>query len=768
MSDLHPSVDKCPSCGAPVAEGASVCTYCQSPLAWGGKPPLHPNRSVRDAATEWARKTFGAPGGFADLIQSVQVHDEVFHRIFTTSARRDVTEERVAANERRSQAARVDPNTVDPFALSTEALRAKSEHVTSCTSCGGSGSASCPGCGGDGRTNCPHCGGSGQERRYYQKSSRLVKCGVCRAAGTVACGMCDGSGNVTCRGCNGSGHQVAWLTYGERSRGYVSITPESPVYVAHGQLLEPRALEPADLQAFGTLISQEDPGPLHLSDGMDKAFLRVQTSSLDPRLERVTYQQYLKLAIVRRDATFEMSGTRGVLILSGSNLDGSLTEDSTRPIRRRLYLWTLLGCALLAGMMTLFGWLHGSAPYFDRSNGWLLGACLATALLGSIFIGGFLRVLRPGFRLGNLHRFETWIGACAVASLVVALLVFMFSRPTAGEVQHALAMGNTAGARMTLVALHSTKGDTSEVLAADDAVTVAEARALTGDDKLQVLDKVAARKGPGAKDAADMARTERLAEMRQLLVDHRSADAVARIDRWWPSSWQGDPEVADVRARAEDQLFAGCSDAPCRYSAAALAQGAVATPDREARTSAARQTLVSELSFSEVTGERTLSRLQRLRALAATAAKSAQISLDDRDMTTKAAALAMWANNERGKVPLIAAGEAVADELLGSVSHRDVNVDSATVDGVLAFLSMDGQKTCRGVYLVGPTRDSRTLDAAPETTSRLLSQAVGHPAAIKNPVRGASTSRWVEGGTMVVGRWTNGALVELRIGDATP
>jgi len=768
MSDLGPSVDKCPSCGAPVAEGASVCAYCQSPLAWGGKPPTHPNRSVRDAATDWARKTFGAPRGFADLIQSVQVRDEVFHRIFTTSVRREVTEERVATNERRSQAARVDHSTVDPFALSTEALRAKSEHVTGCTSCGGSGSSSCPGCGGDGRTNCPHCGGSGQERRYYQKSSRLVKCSVCRAAGTVACGMCDGGGSVTCRGCNGSGHQLAWLTYDEQSRGYASITPESPVYVAHGQLLEQRALERGDLQGFGTVISEDDPGPLHFADGMDKAFLRAQTSSLDPRLERVTYQQYLRLAIVRRDAAFEMCGTRGVLVLSGGNLDGSVTEEAIRPIRRRLHLWTLLACALLAALMALFGWLRGSAPYFDRSNAWLLGASAATALLGTIFIGGFLRALRPGFRFGSLRRIEKWVGACAVASLVGALLVFAFSRPTAGEVKQALAVGDIPRAKVILAALHSTNGDTAEALETDDTVMLAEARSLTGDDKLQLVDKVTARNGPAAKQAADIARGERLAQIRQLLVDQRPADAVGRIDQWWPSSWRGDPDVAELRARAEDQSFAGCSDDPCRYSAAALAEGAVATPDREARSAAARQTLVSDLSFSEVTGEPTLSRLQRLRALAATAAKSSEISVDDKDVTTKAEALARWANGERAKVPLIAAGEAVANELLGSVSHRDANVDSATVDGVLAFLSMDGQKTCRGVYLVGPAKDSRTLDATPETTSRLLSQAVGHPAAIKKPARGASTSRWVEAGTMVVGRWTNGALVELRIGDATP
>jgi hypothetical protein len=729
---------------------------------------MTPDRSVREAATEWARKVFAAPRHFADLIQSVQVHDEVLHRAFTTIARRDLTEERVASNERRSQTTRVDPNTVDPFAVSIEALRAKSEHVTACAACGGSGSASCSGCGGDGRTRCHHCGGGGQERRYYKKTSRLVKCSVCRASGTVSCGTCDGGGTVTCRGCNGSGHQLAWLTYGEQVRGYASITPESPVAVAHRQLLEHRALPPADLRAFGTLVSQEERGPLKHSPGMDKAFLRTQTGSLDPRLERVSYQQYLKLAVVRRDATFEMCGTKGVLVLSGGNLVGSRTEEAIRPIRRRLFLWTLFGCGLLVALSALFSSLRGSTPYFERSNGWLLIAGGAAALLGITFMGGLLRALRPGFRLGRVGPVERALGALTLASLCGGLLVFVLNRPTVGEAQRALQSGNVERARLVVDALRSTKGDPPDVLEAEDAVTLGEAQTLTGEDKLRVLDSVAARNGTRAKEAADAARTERITEVRQLIDDKHPADAIARIDRWWPGSWQGDPQIAELRASAQDQSFAGCTDDPCRYSAASLANGATSTPDRAARTTTARQTLMSALSFAEVTGEPTLGRLQRLRALAATAAMSGPVSGGDREIAAKAAAATALATTERAKVSLLAADEPVAAELLGTVTHRDASTDTATVDGILAFLSLDGQKKCRGVYLVGPTKESRSLDAVPDAMIRILSQAVGHPATIKKPTQGANTSRWMEGGNMVFGRWTNGALVELRIGDATP
>jgi hypothetical protein len=42
------------------------------------------------------------------------------------------------------------------------------------------------------------------------------------------------------------------------------------------------------------------------------------------------------------------------------------------------------------------------------------------------------------------------------------------------------------------------------------------------------------------------------------------------------------------------------------------------------------------------------------------------------------------------------------------------------------------------------------------------------PATVKSPPSGSKTSRWMEGGTAVVGRWSEGAPRELRIGDATP
>lgn len=90
MTAPSPSALRCPSCGAPVPEGAATCSYCRATLGWGPGAPVPPTRSVRDAAAHWARSIFGAPRNFADLIQSVQVRDEVFERIVTEVARREV------------------------------------------------------------------------------------------------------------------------------------------------------------------------------------------------------------------------------------------------------------------------------------------------------------------------------------------------------------------------------------------------------------------------------------------------------------------------------------------------------------------------------------------------------------------------------------------------------------------------------------------------------------------------------------------------------
>src|SRR5258708_3753802 len=151
MTESIPSTLACPSCGAPVAAGAVRCSYCAGTLVWGALAPMTPKRSVRDAAEAWARTVFGAPRKFADLVRGVEVRDEVIHRVITNVVRRDIHEERLPSNARTRSAPRVDPRTVDPFAVPIEELRAASEHFPTCVGCGGAGKSACPSCRGGGR-----------------------------------------------------------------------------------------------------------------------------------------------------------------------------------------------------------------------------------------------------------------------------------------------------------------------------------------------------------------------------------------------------------------------------------------------------------------------------------------------------------------------------------------------------------------------------------------------------------------------------------------
>jgi hypothetical protein len=194
---------------------------------------------------------------------------------------------------------------------------------------------------------------------------------------------------------------LAWLTYDQRSREVAVIEPNSPVLAAHKQLTQHRLLDVSELAAFGVQASVESEGPLPAFAGDEPACVRKQKASLDPRLERVARQQYLKLAVVRRDATFEMCGTSGVLVLSGNNLAGSRTKEALAPIRRRAVLWVLSAVALFFGAQALRGALEHPGAYFESTNG-PVGVALTIGFLFSVLLMG--GVLRSGWGVFGLQR----------------------------------------------------------------------------------------------------------------------------------------------------------------------------------------------------------------------------------------------------------------------------------------------------------------------------------------------------------------------------
>lgn len=766
--DSLPSLVTCPSCGAPAAPGAATCSYCNAALAWGPMAPMTPTRSVRDAMSAWGRSVFGAPRKLADLVTTVEVRDEVFERVFTQVVRRDVREERMPTNRHTNTRERIDPRSVDPFAISIEDLRNDSEHVTTCDGCTGSGLLACTACAASGRARCPQCGGSGQQLRQYKRSSRWVKCGVCRGGGTVTCGTCIGRGSVTCTYCAGGGHQLAWLTYEQTKRAWAAIEPASPVLLAHRQLKEHRALAPADVSAFGTVFSTEARAPLRPDmDGIDRNLLVAQLATVDSRLERVEYQQFLRLAVVRRDVTYEMCGTRGLLVLSGGNLVGSRTPAALRPIHLRLYLWS--ACAVLMLIITASGLGAFVLPgaYFARWNNWSRLAWWSLFVLGLVAIDAILREIRPSFKFGRLAMFEKTAAAGAVVAAIAGVVLGALSRPSVVEGQRELTRGDLNDARSVVDALKVTRGQTPDVLDLDDAVKIAGVNALKGDAKLKILDEVVARNGMHAGEAAAKARAERVDEIKQLLDGKKPTEALERMESWFAGKWRSDPELAELAARANDVAVAQCDDDACRYARARKANSVASTVDRAVHASETRTTLLGALSFAESPGETQLDRLTRLRSVMAAAEKAVAVGGDDTELLQTAKTAGEFARAERAKVPVLNADETTVAELLGPIEQggRMPYVRFATAD---VFLNIDAQHKCRGAYVTGKTPQLHELDISSVTTKDLLSQIIGHPTTVHSATGDSATATWWDAGTVIVARWKRSKLVELRVGDATP
>jgi hypothetical protein len=303
---------------------------------------------------------------------------------------------------------------------------------------------------------------------------------------------------------------------------------------------------------------------------------------------------------------------------------------------------------------------------------------------------------------------------------------------------------------------------------ADDALMLTQAEAATGEEKLRLLDTVANRKGRRALEASRAARAERVKEIRRQLEAGNATAALASLEQSFPS-WEGqaEPEIEGLRARAHDLAFAACTDAVCRFDASAKALASFGTPEREARAEKFRNQLVESLSFAALEQETTLARLQRLGALSSLATDIID-GVSDKEMRLKARQAHDFARIERAKVPLIGNDDGVAAELLGELTPIGPKLMSIELDGIEAFLVLDAQRKCRGLYAAGK-RGARALPSSGLwPADRVLSQAVGREMLTKRPPAGDGTVRWTQDKVPIVARWNGDNLIELRIGNAAP
>jgi hypothetical protein len=545
---------------------------------------------------------------------------------------------------------------------------------------------------------------------------------------------------------------------------------ESPILIAHRHLREQRFLGPRDLERFTPFVTIQHPGPLS-RDALERddadALARI-APAIDPRLERLTAQQFLRFGAVRRDVRYEMCGTIGTVALSGATLLGANTAEALRPIRRRLMLLAAATLILIVFASMWHSSFSGPTAYFAASNSRLTAALIIGIVAAITAASGALRRLRPGFRWWPSNRFEHVSAAVFVAAFAGTPLIAFIGRPTNTEARAAIAKGDLERARVVVEALKTTRSS-PDVIELGDELSLAEAEHLSGDARITKLDEAATHPGPHADEARDRARQARIEAVQAALAAQQPAEALTRLERW-SSELATAPEAPELRAQAYEQKAAACTNAACGFLATRSAEGAHTSPARSQALSAARQQVLAALEPKEASDADALRRVLARRGAAAIG-REVLAATPDAQLAEKATAAVAAAEAEISKVLLTGAPIALVNEVLDRPTPGSPLTGWVELQGVAVYPA-DVAGRCTGLYVVGAVASSRSLSGKEPGLRRLLAQATGRPTAAIQPrpksPKEQEISRWTEGPTQVLARWNGEALMELRIGDATP
>ncbi len=724
--------------------------------------------SIRQALRVWGRSIPGGPRRLDDQITGIEASDDVVVRVATEIVRRDLVERRVAVHARAQHAGRtIHASKLDPFAASMAELRTQTEHAARCAHCEGSGLEGCPGCRATGRATCGACDGKG---RTYVKSTRGAKCKDCHETGKVHCPTCEGTAKVACSGCGGSGQQLVWWEYTESVRSVAAFRGESPILLAHRHLREHRVLSPGDLKHFVPFVTVQHAGPIpiHALEAADAEALAQIAPAIDPRLERVRAQQFLTFGVVRRDVRYEMCGTTGTVALSGATLLGANTPDAVRPIHRRLMILAAATLILIVLTSSLHSSFRGPTMYFAASNSWLTTVLFLGVLAAIVAASGALRRLRPGFRWWPSNRFEQVFAAVFIAAFASVPLIWLVARPSVSEARTAFVAGDLERAGIVVEALKATRSS-AEATDVSDALTIAAADRLSGDERIAKLDEAAGHPGTQAGEARDRARKARVDVVQAALAAKQPAEALKRLDGW-SSELANAPEAPELRAQANDQKAVSCVDVACRFFTTRAADAAHTSPVRSQALSTARQQVLAALEPKEASDPAALTHIRALRA----AAELGRVVLEatpDAELSEKATAATGAVDAELSKVVLIGATVALVNEVLDRPQPGSPLTGWHELEGVAVYPA-EVAGHCSGLYVVGAAKGARSLSWKEPGLRRLLAQATGRsPVVIQarpKSSREQESSTWTEGTTPIVARWNSEGLIELRIGAAAP
>lgn len=254
----------------------------------------------------------------------------------------------------------------------------------------------------------------------------------------------------------------------------------------------------------------------------------------------------------------------------------------------------------------------------------------------------------------------------------------------------------------------------------------------------------------------------------RLLDGGTPAEALVVIERWYPD-WANNPELSELRAKAQEQLGQACSNEACRFAATRDANRSMPTPARADALVAARQSLKAKLTLEPVPNEPPIEHLRRARTLMELAVAAQKAAGDDYEIQPLADSGLALARAERAKVALIGAAEEVVTEIMGELTVKAPNIYYREAGPVSIFVVYDAKRRCRGLYAVGSQKGMRSIQSGGKDPNGLLAQALGHPAKLKHPAVATQTvTRWSDGAVPIVVRWLNDAPIELRIGMAAP
>lgn len=722
-----------------------------------------PNDDIAGAVAQWGRARFAGPRHLDALVIGVEHRDEKLERVATRIVKRTLREARVATSARSSTAPRVALASVDPFAYTPESLRAATEHVSHCAHCHASGRMSCGACNGTGNGRCPACRGLGKVQST--KSNRMIQCKACKTTGSAPCRTCAGAGSVYCNACMGSGHELAWLELRETEHTEVSVPLDSPLVVTHRALREARPIARGELDDIVVLDERSADGPLDLQQLAvpDQPAVRAQLARIDPRLERVRHQQYLKLSSIRRDVTYEMCGARATLSLCGNRLTPATTPAATRPIRYRAWLWLILVLGVFATGVACTASMLGQHPYYAVAYGRGYALTALASFCAIPALGAALRAWRGGLRFHRLRWPTAMWAALAASALAFVPISAQLAQPALDDVARAVAEHRVADARAILAAYQERAPASAEAANVQDDVMLAEAQTASGAPRLALLDRVAERHGAASERARAAAMASRLDDARQYLAAD-PAKTLAALDR----DFARDPAqpVAALRALAHDALATRCTTAACTLSHRRQAVAAQTTPARTAALGAARAAALAALDPKRVDAKDLLPRLQQLRALRdeADAARTADAS--DAELQARAKTAFDVADAQRLAVGVLGRPIVVANELLGPTHTASTDIAKIALDGTEVFLVVDRAGIATAAYVTGDAKHARAIALSNAATNRLLTQLVGRATAV--PATARDTARWYAGSYPTLARWDGTSLVELRVGNATP